>query len=422
MKKPMFYSMVDGKSWSSQLKMRHTKFIYSCFLEENGYPLILKRNIKVARNLKLKSFNGGPNDVGKMSNTVNVLCKKRLGVKNVKAMYRAISTSRGKGAFFGFKMMKDLEMLNLDLILYPKRSKQDITWHRVLQYALNGSKRMKGLILTFRNSYCDSRELKQCFSRVIRLKSLQDLRLKISNPHINGNTLLKGISYLLGKAPHLQSFELKGGYSGLKVNSEAYLSTLISLYKLSGLKHLNLNFDIILKNKNLSVAQKDWQSRFFNKNIESLVLNIRIWDGVFEKASQFLSSLRELRRLEIRLIHKDQCITTTSYFEWADLIAAIVKMDNLEDLSIWYQYGRRIDCAQEKKDSIFDWINKRIGRICLRRNRKDEKTEQYSCVISMLLSIPHQVKSIKKFNLQFPSRICPSSSIISINKSQIDSV
>lgn len=409
--KPVFYSLLDDKSWSSRMKTRHMKFINSCCPQENCHPAILKKSIKIVHNLKLKSLNGVAKDFVKMSNTVNILCKKRLGVKNLKTVYRAIPICRGKGPFFGFKMLKDLETLDLDLVLYPRRSKQDLNWQRAFQYLLNGSKKMKRLLLTFRNSYCNYEELKQCFSRVIRLKSLQDFRFKISNPPINGNIVLKGIFYLLGKMPHLKSFGLKGGYSGLKVSAEAYRKTLVALYKHSELRYLNLDFDIVLKDKNPHTAgQKDWP-RLCNRTIESLILNVRIWDEIFMKLSGFLDSLRGLKELQINLIHKDQMISPVPYHEWAELAASITRMNNLQNLSIEYQYARRLDHEQQKKGSIMDWFK----GFCSKRNRKEGKEEQYNCVLCMLLSIPASIKSIKKLNIQFPSKSYPCS-IISINQ------
>jgi len=393
------------------MKTKHVKFINSCCAQENCYPGILKKNIKIVHHLKLKSFNGAAKDFVKMSNTVNILCKKRLGIKSLKTIYRAIPICKGKGPFFGFKMLKDLETLDLDLVLYPRRSKQDLNWQRAFQYLLNGSKKMKRLLLTFRNSYCNYEELKQCFSRVIRLKSLQDFRFKISNPPINGNIVLKGIFYLLGKMPHLKYFELKGGYSGLKVSAEAYRKTLVALYKHSELRYLNLDFDIVLKDKSSQTpGQKDWP-RLSNKNIESLILNVRIWDDIFGKLSGLLDSLSELKKLQINLIHKDQIVSPISYYEWTELVASITRMNNLQELSIEYQYTRRMDHEQHKRSSILDWIK----GFCSKRSRKEGKEEQYKCVLSMLLGIPASIKSIKKLNVQFPSKSYPFP-IISINQ------
>jgi len=303
-------------------------------------------------------------------------------------------------------MMKKLKTLNLDFILYPKRSKNATNWSEMFQYLLNYSNKLQTFSLAFRNSYCIQGELKRTFSRIIRQKALENFQLTIANPPVSGNNVLKGGICLLQKMPILKSFRLKGGYSGLKVCSETYLHLLKALYKIQSISYVNLDFDISFIKRSLKPELQEGL-KLPSIGIKNLVLNVNIRDRILKYLKDVLSSVPELKTLDLKLNKKDHCESDKVYLDWVKIIEIISNKKDLEELSMESQSERKSNHDKGHGISrILGWVQDKYEGICLKRNRRTKVILQNEYLTEKFLEIPQRSRNLKKFSFKFPSEKC----------------
>ena len=400
-KRALFSSVNDSKSWKSHFHVKNYKFLRTTYIQEDSHPFILKRNIKIIQSLKLKSLEGNTKGTLKMSHIVNSLCKKDLSISKLKFSHKAI-LSHLKFRFFGFKRLKKLRTLKLDLILYPRRSQYSTNWSEMFQSIVNSSKKLQTLSLTFRNSYCMQGELKRCFSRNIRLKSLENFQLIVANPPVNGNSILKGGSCFLQKTPNLKNVRLKSGYSGLKVDSGTYVNFLKALYKIPCISNVDLDFDISFIKRSPKPEQFNW-SKFPSNQISSLVLNIKVRDRILKYLNELLHSVPELKKLDIRFVNKDICDSNEVYHNWIKIIDIISKREKLKEIKFEHQTERKYNKAKVSKIfKVSEWIKKQFEGLCLRRNRKNKIIQQNEHLMEKFLEISQKKKVLENFSIKFP--------------------